>query len=237
VPLFGGLRHCCSEPLPSEPLNGKPHQLRLSGAGFCRIVAAASRFRKDGATGILVDVAHPFGLAGAVTTSFAIPAAPFISGTTRIAAVVAVAQWSGNAGPGAWAMALSALFCLIVVVLSLRRGAGYVTRGDWITFAAALSAIPMWIVTDHPLAAVIIITLVDVSAFYITIRKVMRSPHEESASFYAIALLQYILSVLAIASYNLTTVLNPAVLIVTMAIVIGAILHLQRSTPQSSPST
>lgn len=137
------------------------------------------------------------------------------------AAIVAVAQWSADAGPGAWAMALVALLCFLVVGLSYRTGTRYISRGDWVAFIMAMLAIPIWLLTDNPLYAVVVVTLIDVAAFYMTLRKAIVSPNEESIGFYALATLQYVLSMLAIESYNPTTLLNPLVLALTSSLLIG----------------
>ncbi len=137
------------------------------------------------------------------------------------AAIVAVAQWFAEAGPGAWAMALVAVLCFLVVGLSYRTGTRYISRGDWVAFIAAMLAIPIWMLTDNPLYAVVVVTLIDIAAFYMTLRKAIISPHEESTGFYGLATLQYVLSMLAIESYNPTTLLNPLVLALTSSSLIG----------------
>jgi hypothetical protein len=149
------------------------------------------------------------------------------------AAIVAAAQWSENAGPGAWAMGLTAIFCVIVICLSMRNGTKYITKGDWITFAAAILAIPAWIATNDAFLAVLIVTLIDLFAFYMTFRKVLRAPKEESTGFYIIATLQYVLSFAAIASFSITTVLNPVALIATSSALIIAMLYLRMGEKQT----
>lgn len=129
------------------------------------------------------------------------------------AAIVAGAQWVAGAGPGAWAMALIAGLCFIVVALSLRQGAGYVTRKDVWTLVLALAALPLWLVLRDPLVAVMLITGIDIAAYAMIYRKLLRYPAEDSILFYAIAVSQYVLTVLATTSWNLTTLLNPVALI------------------------
>lgn len=131
------------------------------------------------------------------------------------AGIVAVAQWLADAGPGAWAMGLVTVLCWLVVGLSYRTGTHYIARHDWLIFIGALSAIPFWLLTDNPFNAVVIVTVIDVAAFYMTLRKAMVNPREDSIKFYILATLQYVMSLFAIVSYNPTTVLNPLVLTVT----------------------
>ncbi|ANP91655.1 MULTISPECIES: hypothetical protein [Rhizobium] len=138
------------------------------------------------------------------------------------AAIVAGAQWSAGAGPGAWAMALVALLCFAVVALSLRGGAKYVTKTDVWTFLAALGALPIWYFTKDPLFAVIVITVIDIAAFYMIFNKALAHPEEDSILFYAVAAIQYVLSIFATDVFNLTTLLNPVVLIACAVSVIFA---------------
>lgn len=60
----------------------------------------------------------------------------------------------------------------------------------------------------------IVITLIDLAAFYMIFNKARTHPDEDSILFYVVATLQYGLSILATENLNLTTLLNPAALIV-----------------------
>ena len=137
-------------------------------------------------------------------------------------AIVAAAQWTAGAGPGAWAMALVACLCFLVVALSLRGGVQYVTRTDIGAFACALLALPIWYVTSDPLFAVIVITLIDVAAFCMIFNKARKHPDEDSVLFYVVAMLQYVLSIAAMENLNVTTLLNPVALVVCALSVIFA---------------
>lgn len=151
------------------------------------------------------------------------------------AAIVAGAQWSAGAGPGAWAMVLVAFLCFLVVALSLRGGAKYVTRKDIWTLTGALSALPVWYVTKDPLFAVIIITMIDIAAFYMIFNKARTHPEEDSILFYLVATLQYALSILATENFNVTTLMNPIALIVCAFSVIAAMwLSRARGKPRVS---
>jgi hypothetical protein len=126
-------------------------------------------------------------------------------------AVVFFAQLAGGAGVGAWAIGVSAAITTAVAVLAwLRRGDMAITATDWAFFVAALSALPCWFFTNDPLWAVVILTVVDLVGFGPTIRKGWSHPHEESASFFALAALRNLLVVLALEHYSWTTVLFPA---------------------------
>lgn len=149
------------------------------------------------------------------------------------AAIVAGAQWAAGAGPGAWAMALVAFLCFLVVALSLRGGAQYVTKKDVWTLIGALSALPLWYFTKDPLFAVIVITIIDIAAFAMIIAKARTHPNEDSILFYLVATFQYTLSIFATESFNLTTLLNPVVLIVSAFLVMIALWISRSRSPEN----
>jgi hypothetical protein len=139
--------------------------------------------------------------------------------------IVFAAQYSAGAGVGAWATGFTCFLCLIVVIISLRRGNRNIRRSDWAAFLGGLAAIPVWYATSEPLTAVILITAIDGVAYYPTFRKSVTKPYEEATLFYGLSNLKHICSLLAIARYSLTTVLYPSVLIIMNSLLIGMLLR------------
>jgi hypothetical protein len=129
-----------------------------------------------------------------------------------LAAIACAAQYSGNAGPGAWAAGLSAAFSFGTAALSFSHGEREITRSDWITFMAGLSAIPLWYFTANPLVAVILATSIDALGYYPTFRKSYKKPSEEMTLAYIISNLKHIASFFAMTEYSATTLLYPGVL-------------------------
>jgi hypothetical protein len=76
-----------------------------------------------------------------------------------------------------------------------------------------LLSLPLWYATDDPLWSVVILTAVDTLGFAPTVRKAWARPREESLLFYAIFVARNALSIAALASFTLTTVLFPAVMV------------------------
>ncbi len=75
------------------------------------------------------------------------------------------AQSSGGSGPGAWASGFTAISCIMIALLSLKRGEKNITGSDKVTFMLAMSAMPLWYVTNNPLYALVLLTIMDLSAF------------------------------------------------------------------------
>ena len=132
-----------------------------------------------------------------------------------LAAIGFAAQAAKGAGPGAWGNGAGAFACFSITIIALFKGEHGITRSDWITFVAALPAIPCWIVTHDPLYAVMLISVIDVLAYYPTFRKSYSRPHEEAIIIHLVGALKYIVSLCAIVQWSLTTWLYPAVIAVT----------------------
>ena len=127
--------------------------------------------------------------------------------------IAALAQHVSNAGAGAWAASLSAVFCFVTAILAFTHGERDITRSDWATFVVGLSAIPLWYFTDSPLAAVVWVTLTDALGYYPTLRKSIAKPKEELVFSYIISNLKHITSLFAMAEYSMTNLFNPIVLL------------------------
>ncbi len=123
--------------------------------------------------------------------------------------VVAAAQFVSGGGPGAWITGYLCIMCFVISTLALFRGTKDITFSDWVCLLAALCAIVAWIFTSNPLTAVIIALLANAFGYIPTFRKSIKKPDEESALGFGIASARSIFAVLALASWNPTTLLHP----------------------------
>ena len=124
-----------------------------------------------------------------------------------------LAQLHDKAGPGAWALGITALVTIVIALLSLKYGEKTFTRGDKIAFYSSIVAIIPWLVTKDPLGSVILISIIDIVAFYPTIRKSWMKPHEEKLTSYNLANLKFCLSFFAMSAFTINTILYPAVIV------------------------
>lgn len=144
------------------------------------------------------------------------------------------AQLSKGAGAGAWVTGFTAAVSLSIAILAFFRGEKHITKIDWATFIGALSGLIFWGLTANPLSAVIIITVTDALAFAPTFRKSYCKPHEETASTFALSALKFVFGLAALQSYNLTTWLYPASLVLMNGLFVVMLLlrrHILKSTP------
>jgi hypothetical protein len=121
-----------------------------------------------------------------------------------------VAQLADGGGSGAWPICVSGVIAVGVAVLSwMKRGDATITRSDWAFLVAAMASIPAWLLTDNPLWASVILTVVDILGFGPSFRKAWSRPHEEGAGLFILLTLRNGLAVMALQSYSLTTLIFP----------------------------
>ena len=154
----------------------------------------------------------------------------FIWGATTF--VVFLAQLQGNAGVGAWAIGVSGIITIFIALLAYwKRADVAITRTDWWFLFAAMFSLPLWYATSDPLAAVVVLTVVDALGFGPTLRKVYAAPRSESLMFFALFALRNTIVVLALEHYSVTTVLFPAVMAAACVLVIVIMYYRRRIVP------
>lgn len=127
--------------------------------------------------------------------------------------VIFLAQMLDGAGVGAWPIGVSAALTLTVALLAFWRRTDIVVDGkDTLTLVVSLLALPVWYLTAEPLYAVMILTLVDLSGFLPTLRKINRDPYSESVIFFALFSVRNLLVLMALEHYSAVTMLFPAVI-------------------------
>lgn len=148
--------------------------------------------------------------------------------------IAAAGRSSAHAGAGAWGQWVAGLCCLSIALLALRYGEKNITRSDKVMFIAALSAIPAWIAMGDPLYAVIIVTIIDLTGYYPTLRKAYFAPYQEATFNLHISNIIHVLSFFATSEINLTNMLFPCALFIANNVVIGTILWRRRLMPAPS---
>lgn len=143
-----------------------------------------------------------------------------------VVGIAFLGQWSRGGGAGAWSTGITAIIVIIIAILAFRNRNTEITSSDKLFFVAAILALVPWYLTKDPTISVIMATVIDGCAFIPTIRKTLKQPESETFSTYALNILRHSLSLLALASYNLATILYPAYLlmmnsIITIIIILG----------------
>lgn len=138
--------------------------------------------------------------------------------------IVFLAQLADKGGVGAWPIGISGVITMFIALLAYRKKADIsITKSDWIFFISALSAIPFWYLTNNPLWAVIILTIVDLIGFAPTYRKAYIKPFEEQLLLFVIMTIRNIIAIIALENYSVTTILFPASISVACIVFIGLV--------------
>ena len=130
-------------------------------------------------------------------------------------AATGLAQLSRGGGAGAWAVGVPSILCFAAFVVALFKGEKRITRLDTTCLVAAFIGIGLWLLTANPLWEVVIACMVDVVGFIPTVMKAYLRPTEESTSVYTYSVVSFGLSLFALQALNLTTVLYPAMQVLT----------------------
>ena len=125
-------------------------------------------------------------------------------------AIGGAVQLAEGGGWGSWLMIMNAVYCLGIAFWSLWIGTRDIKKIDGVVMMVTLSAIPLWLITKNPLWSVLIIIMIDGMGYGPTIRKSWNRPYEEAALSWGLSCVFFILSIMALEKYKLTTYLYPA---------------------------
>ena len=141
-----------------------------------------------------------------------------------LSAIAFLAQRSGEAGAGSWALGAVTAACFISAGFAIARGEKDIKRSDVVAFVTALTAIPLWYFTGDPLWAVVVVSMIEVLAFYPTFRKSFHKPHEETAFMYGLDAVKFALAFGAMENYSLANTLYPLVIVMTDSTFVAMVL-------------
>ncbi|PCI01225.1 MAG: hypothetical protein COB76_01805 [Alphaproteobacteria bacterium] len=132
-----------------------------------------------------------------------------------VTGIGAYAQFALNGGPSAWVLVVVSCTCLFISVVALFVGEKNIAKSDWWAFLGALIAIPVWMITDSPAMAIIVIIVIDILTYYPTLRKSWNDPWSEPPVSYFWAGLRYFLALFAVTNPSLETLAYPFFLMAT----------------------
>jgi len=135
--------------------------------------------------------------------------------------VAGAAQIRSNGGAASWIALLGSINCFLIAVACLWIGHKGITRSDWLLLAAALLAVPLWMITRQPLWSVLLVTGIDAIGYGPTFRKSWDRPGQESVLAFVIGGLAMLFSLLALDSYPLTNWIYPAVIVIFNGVLVG----------------
>ncbi len=125
------------------------------------------------------------------------------------------AQVVKGGAAGSWVNAGTAVLCFSVFIAALFRGERNIKTSDWLSLAGAGTGLVLWALTNNPFGAVALVAVIDALGFIPTFRKSFYKPYEETMSTFMVSTLKYAISLPALGSFNPTTWLFPASLVLT----------------------
>ncbi len=143
-----------------------------------------------------------------------------------LGAIVSVSQGAWQA---ALSLALGAAINFAVCILGVRMGGTrYVRPLDWVALFAAMTVIPVWLSTHNALWAAVIVTGINISGCFPSLRKAWHFPGEENLWSFSVFGVAALLRLCAVTPFNVTTALYPATIMV-MDFVLITVICLRRS--------
>jgi hypothetical protein len=140
------------------------------------------------------------------------------------------ALWYGNGGTfAAIGIGSGALLTMFVFCLSFKYGTKNITGTDTATLIAALLAVLVWWKLDSPLIAVMMVAAIDGIGYLPTYRKSWFEPWTETVSFWSLFTLGNVLSLAALAEYNILTTAYLTTVTIASAILIAICLYRRRA--------
>lgn len=118
-------------------------------------------------------------------------------------------------GPGAWVTGVAAVANAVIFLAAFHYGERNITKLDWFCLLIAVAALGTWLVRADTELAVILASSVFVIGIIPTVRKTIRKVHEETMVTFALNSLKFLVALLALSSFTMTTALYPLVLCVT----------------------
>ncbi len=147
-----------------------------------------------------------------------------------VTTIVFLGQWFSGGGPGSWATGVAAVVTIFTLFLALWGGYGTkdITNFDKVCLVLALIAILPWLIAKSILWSVILSTVIDLIAFFPTMRKTWYAPQSESLGSMYADVVKHSLSIFSMESYSLVNWIFPSSVLITKFIIIGEIVYLRK---------
>ncbi|MFH0885184.1 MAG: hypothetical protein V1861_05740 [Candidatus Micrarchaeota archaeon] len=147
--------------------------------------------------------------------------------------IIAASYYSAGARASAWLPAAYAVGIIIIAALSLRYGENGWTVLDKVCLLGAGAGLGLWAITNDPVFALYLTTIVDAIGALPTIMKAYERPESESRAAWVLFLTADILNLLAISEWTLAMALYP-VYVSMLGMVMNALLIIPRKGGKKS---
>ena len=144
---------------------------------------------------------------------------------TMISSINTVLAWKVGAVPTEIIAGSSVLVNLAIVILGLRNGTKRYTTVDIVCQITALVGIVIWLITNQPTLAAVIMTVVSVLSAIPTWRHAWKAPYHETWETFAIGSLANLMTLLSLTSLSLVAVSSPMTFLISDMYLTAVILY------------
>ncbi len=127
--------------------------------------------------------------------------------------VAYLGQRTQHGGPGAWVTLVTACACIAIAAVTLVKYGLHPSRGDWLCLGAGVLVFAIYLRTKDPEVAAILASVTNTALFAPTLMKSWRQPYSDSAGSFALNGIKFAVSIPALASWSLATLLFPCVVV------------------------
>jgi hypothetical protein len=123
--------------------------------------------------------------------------------------IILALQVTHGAGPGAYTTATVSVIGFVVCILGFKNGIKDITPLDTVFLVSALVATGIWIFAKQPTLSMALLIVIDMFGMGPTVRKSWHKPHEETLFMWSVNGFRHALSIAALQTYSVLTLLNP----------------------------
>lgn len=139
-----------------------------------------------------------------------------------------------------WLLVVTAVYVLtsaVIAILSLKYGYGSFHKRDFYSIALALAGVGLWLSTDNPLTAIILVIVIDAAGFWLTLVKTWYAPYSETLISWQAACVSAALSLVAVGSWKFELLVYPLYALLGTGLIVGIILYRRAHFTQNSFSS
>ncbi len=119
--------------------------------------------------------------------------------------IVFFAQFFSNGGIGTWSVGISGLITVLVAIIAYVKTDGdTIVKTDIAILLVAMFSLVVWFITKDALYTVLLLTFVDLLAYFPTYRKAFYKPFEEHLTIFVIMTFRNVFSAVAMEDYSIT---------------------------------
>lgn len=126
-----------------------------------------------------------------------------------LGSIAFTSQLAKGATVSLWLNAGDTLGVLLVFILSINTGVGGLAKKDVVSLFLATIGIALWLLTNEPLLALVIVILVDLTGAWLTVIKAYEEPETETLSTWVLCSIGGFLGAASVGELNFVLLLYP----------------------------